>query len=104
MRPLRKTPRIIGVPLTKMAAISLGKGVKDSLLNNKVNSAERNRRLKICHSCEQFSAPKCTLCGCFMNFKSTLTSSECPIGKWSIASELAINNSGKSEREEKRGE
>jgi len=99
MRPPKKTLRIAGVPLNKTAAISLGKGVRDSLLNDKVSSAERSRRLKICHSCEQFSAPRCTLCGCFMNFKSTLASSECPIDKWSITmSELTIDHSGETEK------
>ena len=101
MRPLKKTPRIAGVPISKRAAISLGRGVKDSLLNNKVDNTERNRRLKICHSCEHFSAPKCTLCGCFMNFKTTLASSQCPVSKWLVpVSELAINNSGESETKE----
>jgi hypothetical protein len=101
MRPLKKTPRVVGIPINKTAAISLGRGVKDSLLKNKVNSEERNRRLKICHSCEHFSAPRCTLCGCFMNFKTTLASSQCPVGKWSLAmSELAIDHSGESETKE----
>lgn len=98
MRPLKKTPRIAGVPLTKTAAISLGKGVKDSLLNRKVDNEERDRRLKVCHTCEHFDAPRCELCGCFMNFKTTLRSSECPIGKWSsLMRESAVNNSGETE-------
>ena len=98
MRTPKKTPRIAGVPLNKTAAISLGKGVRDSLLNRKVNDEERSRRLKICHSCEHFSAPRCTLCGCFMNFKTTLTSSNCPIHKWSTLRELTIDHSGETEK------
>ena len=101
MRPLKKTPRIAGIPLNKTAAISLGKGVKESLLNRKVDDVERTRRLKICHSCEHFSAPRCTLCGCFMNYKTTLTSSECPVGKWLIPlRELSIHHSGETEKSE----
>jgi len=98
MRTPKKTPRIAGVPLNKSSAISLGKGVRDSLLNRKVDEKERNRRLEICHSCEHFSAPRCTLCGCFMNFKTTLTSSNCPIHKWLPLRELTINQSGKTEQ------
>ena len=99
MRRLQKTPRIAGVPITKKSAISLGKGVRDSLLNRKVNDDERNRRLKICHTCEHFDAPRCSLCGCFMNFKSTLTSSECPIGKWSsLMRKSSVDDAGETEK------
>ena len=98
MRLPKKTARIAGIPVSKTSVVSLGKGVRDSLLNRKVDEEERNRRLKICHSCEHFSAPRCTLCGCFMNFKTTLTSSQCPVGKWLIpVSELTIDHSGKTE-------
>ena len=102
MRRLRKTPRIAGIPLTQKSAVSLGKGVRDSLLNRKVDAKEKNRRLSICHDCEHYDAPRCTLCGCFMNFKTTLLSSECPINKWSIAtmSESTVNNSGETEKTE----
>jgi len=106
MRRLRKTPRIAGVPITQKSAISLGKGVRDSLLNRKVNTAERDRRLKVCHGCEHFDAPRCTLCGCFMNFKTTLLSSECPIGKWSITalSEPSVDDTGETEQPEQHNE
>ena len=101
MRLPKKTHRIAGVPINKTALISLGRGVKDSLLNDKVGKEERNRRLSICHSCEYFNAPRCTLCGCFMNYKSTLISSQCPAGKWLIpARELAIHHSGETETDE----
>ena len=101
MRPLRKTPRIAGVPLTKNTIISLGKGVKDSLLNNKVSEEEKERKLSICRSCEHFDAPRCTLCGCYMNFKAALASSECPAGKWSVPlRELSIDHSSKTEKPE----
>jgi len=93
MRLPKKMPRVVGVPLTPESVINLGKGVKDSLLNRKVNDNERLRRLNICHSCEHYNNPRCKLCGCYMNFKTTLLSSTCPIKKWSIAhSELSINH------------
>lgn len=100
MRHLRKTPRIAGVPINKTAAISLGKGVKDALLNRKVDNQERDRRLKICNTCEHFNPPRCTLCGCFMNYKTTLMSSNCPINKWSTLRELPIDHSGETKHDE----
>ena len=101
MRPLRKTPRIAGIPINKTAVISLGKGVKDSLLNRKVDIEERNRRLEICHGCEHFNAPRCNLCGCFMNYKATLLTSDCPIGKWLIPlRELSIDDTCETEKPE----
>mgnify|MGYP003113290475 CR=1 FL=1 len=100
MRTPTKNPRIAGIPLNKSSAISLGKGVIDSLLNRKVDTAERERRLKICHSCEHFNPPRCTLCGCFMNFKTTLSSSNCPVGKWLPVGELTIDQSGETEKTE----
>lgn len=41
-------------------------------------------RLKICNSCAAFrkNTKRCSKCGCFMNFKSTLKQAKCPIGKW----------------------
>jgi len=41
------------------------------------------QRLIICSRCSHFSATKqCTVCGCFMNLKTKLKRSKCPIGKW----------------------
>jgi hypothetical protein len=42
------------------------------------------RRLEICRSCDYYikDSSRCSLCGCFMNFKTRLTQSSCPIGKW----------------------
>ena len=73
-------------------------------MNRKVDEAEKARRLEICHSCEHFNAPRCTLCGCYMKFKSTLASSECPVGKWSSLRELAVNHSGETEKAEQSDE
>lgn len=42
------------------------------------------RRLEICRSCDYYikDSQRCSLCGCFMNFKTRLTQASCPIGKW----------------------
>ena len=89
---LERVKKVAGVPVTIDTMKHLSKASKDVLLNNKVSSVERNRRISICHTCEHFSAPRCTLCGCFMNFKTTLESSECPIGKWSSIREATIDD------------
>lgn len=43
-------------------------------------------RLSICRKCPHLSGDgllkKCTLCGCFMELKSRMKSSSCPVGKW----------------------
>lgn len=41
-------------------------------------------RLEICNTCEHLekNLMRCNKCGCFMNFKTLIPSSECPIGKW----------------------
>lgn len=49
-----------------------------------VSEEEVSRRLSICHECEHFrhSDSRCPKCGCWMNFKATLRSMQCPVGKW----------------------
>jgi hypothetical protein len=49
-----------------------------------VSEEESARRLAICHGCPHFrhSDQRCPLCGCFMNYKATLRSQHCPVGKW----------------------
>lgn len=43
-----------------------------------------DERLKICNECEHFQKDnsRCKKCGCFMNYKSLIMSSSCPINKW----------------------
>lgn len=45
---------------------------------------EQERRMEICNSCPLFDKvqKRCTKCGCYMNFKTMLSSESCPIGKW----------------------
>ena len=41
------------------------------------------KRLEICKTCEHLTSHmRCNKCGCFMNYKTLIPSSECPIGKW----------------------
>lgn len=43
----------------------------------------QEERLKLCQSCE-FILPqsRCSKCGCYMKFKTTLAAMKCPVGKW----------------------
>lgn len=41
-------------------------------------------RLDICRTCEFYTegSSQCKMCGCFMDYKSLLPFSSCPLGKW----------------------
>jgi len=41
-------------------------------------------RLQICNDCEFYNKDnsKCKKCGCFMNYKTLIMSSSCPLNKW----------------------
>ena len=41
-------------------------------------------RLEHCRACEHFieGSSQCKLCGCFMDYKTLLPFSSCPINKW----------------------
>ena len=45
---------------------------------------EQQRRMDMCQVCEFYDKSKhrCTKCGCYMKYKVTFKSSECPIDKW----------------------
>lgn len=44
----------------------------------------RKERMDICKQCDHFSkmTTQCGVCGCIMQFKTTLADAVCPIGKW----------------------
>lgn len=49
-------------------------------LNKESRSAER---MDICKTCPELGAlNRCSQCGCFMNIKTRIYSSQCPLGKW----------------------
>lgn len=57
------------------------------ILNPNVPKTEDNlqkARIQICDNCERFFKPtrQCRECGCFMDIKTKLEQSYCPIGKW----------------------
>jgi len=43
-----------------------------------------DERLAICEACEHYDKKKtqCLKCRCFMEYKTIIPSSKCPIGKW----------------------
>ncbi len=49
-----------------------------------VDEVEQSRRLEICKGCEFFDAVqnRCKKCGCYMKWKTMLSSQKCPIDKW----------------------
>jgi len=49
-----------------------------------VTAEEKSRRMAICVDCSNFreSDSRCSLCGCYANFKTRLRSQGCPVGKW----------------------
>lgn len=42
-------------------------------------------RVSTCSLCKFRNGPNCSVCGCVIELKATLASSECPLGHWSIA-------------------
>ncbi len=48
------------------------------------DDATKNQRLDICISCPELIqlTKTCKKCGCFMEIKTKLEASRCPIGKW----------------------
>jgi hypothetical protein len=57
------------------------------LLNPKTEKAAQElaaTRLDICKSCDQYlnMTHQCKVCGCFMELKTKIKISKCPLGKW----------------------
>jgi len=50
----------------------------------KVPDNVQEERFNICKGCEFLSTKnnRCRKCGCFMNAKTWIPSSKCPVGKW----------------------
>jgi hypothetical protein len=62
----------------------------DKIIDNipeqyKVSEEIRDYRMSICENCEQLDKKTivCQSCNCPMNRKTRLTTSSCPLGKWS---------------------
>lgn len=64
------------------AAKAVGSIVKNFGLDE-TTTEEREHRLKICESCDFFTANRrCLKCGCYMDVKTTIKAEKCPIGRW----------------------
>lgn len=75
--------------MTQMASNvvdSIARNIKSVASGNELNvsTAEAQRRLAICGSCEFFNseAQRCGKCGCYMAVKTYLKAEACPVGKW----------------------
>ncbi len=58
---------------------------KDFATGNLQHAPEalRQSRLDLCNSCPELSAVRvCKKCGCFVDAKTALAQTKCPIGKW----------------------
>lgn len=42
----------------------------------------QKQRMEICNSCSHNIGGRCELCGCFLEGKTKISSSQCPIMKW----------------------
>lgn len=82
MKLPRIKPKIMGVPVSIATARNLSKASRDILLRKYVPDDVKNLRLDMCRSCPSWKNYRCTECGCQMRVKASLTSSECPLGKW----------------------
>lgn len=51
---------------------------------NYVSENISQERMKICNDCDYLIkvTNQCRQCGCFMNLKTKLVNSKCPVGKW----------------------
>ena len=60
--------------------------ISDVLKGNQLfaSEEEQNRRMEICKACDQFSQEdiRCRKCGCYLQQKTSLTASKCPLNKW----------------------
>lgn len=43
---------------------------------------ELKKRLELCSSCQYLINKRCLKCGCFVEVKTRLATSKCPVGKW----------------------
>ena len=75
-------PRVAKVPLNYDTIRSLPNAVKDIATGQHAPEILRDERFRICGICPFKQGKRCTQCGCFVNTKVALLSSECPIGQW----------------------
>lgn len=89
------------MPLNYETIRSLTNAMKDIALGREAPPILREERMRICHSCPfGGNRTRCTQCGCFINTKVALLSSECPVGKWPSTSNTRINGGQENNRTE----
>ena len=95
---MRRRARIAKVPLNYETIRSLTNAMKDIALGREAPLILREERTRICRSCPfGGDRPRCTQCGCFINTKVALLSSECPIGKWPSIRNAGVSGGQKDE-------
>lgn len=64
----------------KLSATPFGLVDKDSYTTEE----QAQERLDICNGCDRFIhlTKQCKECGCFMNLKTKLKNTKCPLNKW----------------------
>ena len=95
MKLPRIRPKIMGVPVSIETARSLAKAGRDIAMRRYVPDDVKRSRMEHCMICPSWehSSNRCLECGCQMRVKTSLTSSECPLGKWG---RLVILDAGNS--------
>jgi len=85
----------MGVPVSIETARSLAKAGRDIAMRRYVPDDVKRSRMEHCMICPSWehNSNRCLECGCQMRVKTSLTSSECPLGKWG---RLIILNTGDS--------
>ena len=84
MKLPRIRPKIMGVPVSIETARSLAKAGRDIAMRRYVPDDVKRSRMEHCMICPSWehNSNRCLECGCQMRVKTSLTSSECPLGKW----------------------
>ena len=93
-------PRVAKVPLNYSTIRSLTNAVKDMALGRKAPPILREERARICGVCPFNLRKRCVQCGCFINTKVALLSSECPIGKWPSSRDTGVHGGQEDQRAE----
>lgn len=68
----------------KKATIEAKNKMEDRIKSLAVDTTSRDQRLDICNQCEHLIqlTKQCSKCGCFVEGKTWLASSSCPLKKW----------------------
>lgn len=68
----------------KKATIDAKNKMEDKIKSLAVDSTIRDQRLDICNQCEHLISVtrQCSKCGCFVDGKTLLAASKCPLKKW----------------------